>query len=151
MLHALLVVLYVIVSVFLILVVLLQTGKRADLAGAFGGGGSQTALGTRGAANLLTKLTTVSAVLFMIIALSLSILTTRRAGSSGSVLEEVPGPPAAPASGGGAEMPPAVGDQPPTDGTPQESPAGESPIDASGDGGDGGAAEAPAPGEPGSP
>lgn len=96
MLYSLLVLLYVVVSVFLILVVLLQTGKRADLAGAFGGGGSQTALGTRGAANLLTKLTTASAVLFMLIALTLAILTSRRATNSGSVLDSVPAP--APAS-----------------------------------------------------
>jgi preprotein translocase subunit SecG len=89
MIHALLIFLYVIVSVFLVLVVLLQTGKRADLAGAFGGGGSQTALGTRGAANLLTKLTTVSAILFMLLALVLSIRTTRNLGA-GSVLDEVP-------------------------------------------------------------
>ncbi len=94
MFYSLLVLLYVVVSVFLILVVLLQTGKRADLAGAFGGGGSQTALGTRGAANLLTKLTTVSAVLFMLIALTLAILTSRRATSSSSVLDSVPAAPA---------------------------------------------------------
>ena len=97
MLYTLLVVLYVVVSVFLILVVLLQTGKRADLAGAFGGGGSSTALGTRGAAGLLTKLTTISAVLFMVVALTLSIMTSRRAGGSGSVLDEIPATPSAPA------------------------------------------------------
>jgi preprotein translocase subunit SecG len=90
MLYALLILLYVVVSVFLILVVLLQTGKRADLAGAFGGGGSQTALGTRGAANLLTKLTTASAILFMVLALGLSILSSRRMGGGASVLDEVP-------------------------------------------------------------
>ena len=55
---ALLVVIHVIVSLFLIGVVLLQQGKSADLAGAFGGQGSQTAFGPRGAANLLTKMTT---------------------------------------------------------------------------------------------
>jgi preprotein translocase subunit SecG len=58
----LLVVLHIIVCLFLIGVVLLQQGKSADLAGAFGGQGSQTAFGPRGAANLLTKLTTWGAV-----------------------------------------------------------------------------------------
>jgi preprotein translocase subunit SecG len=82
------------VSMVLILVVLLQTGKRADLAGAFGGGGSQTAFGARGAATLLSKATTVCAVIFMITSLALSILTSRSASQSGSVLDEVPLPPA---------------------------------------------------------
>ena len=90
MLGIILTILYVIVCTFLILVVLLQTGKRADLAGAFGGGGSQTAFGARGAATLLAKLTTACAVLFMVIALSLSILSSRRAGNVGTVLDEIP-------------------------------------------------------------
>ena len=81
MLTILLTLLHVAVCVFLILVVLLQTGKSADLAGAFGGGGSQTALGSRGAATILTKLTTTSAVLFMVTSLSLAIVATRRAPS----------------------------------------------------------------------
>jgi preprotein translocase subunit SecG len=69
----LLVVLHVIVSLFIIGVVLLQQGKSADLAGAFGGQGSQTAFGPRGAANLLTKLTTWSAVIFMCTTIGLYI------------------------------------------------------------------------------
>ena len=92
MLYGVLVLAYIIVSIFLVLVVLLQTGKKADLAGAFGGGGSQTALGTRGAANLLTKLTTGAAVMFMVLALVLSIMTSKRAGVSGTVLDDVPEP-----------------------------------------------------------
>ncbi len=92
MLSTLLHILYVPVCVFLILVVLLQTGKRADLAGAFGGGGSQTAFGARGAATLLAKVTTGSAVLFMVIALTLSILSARNEGGGGTVLDEVPDP-----------------------------------------------------------
>ena len=79
-------------ALFLVAVVLLQTGKRADLAGAFGGGGSQTAFGTRGAATLLTKLTTAAAVLFMFTSLGLSILASRDAGRSATVLEEVEQP-----------------------------------------------------------
>jgi preprotein translocase subunit SecG len=91
MLKILLTLLHIIVSVVLILVVLLQTGKRADLAGAFGGGGSQTAFGARGAATLLSKATTAAAVIFMITSLSLSILTAQRT-DSGTVLEDMPEP-----------------------------------------------------------
>jgi preprotein translocase subunit SecG len=69
--------LHVIVSLFLIGVVLLQQGRSADLAGAFGGQGSQTAFGPRAAANVLTRLTTWSAVIFMITSLSLTILYVR--------------------------------------------------------------------------
>ena len=76
----LLVVLHVIVCLFLIGVVLLQQGKSADLAGAFGGQGSQTAFGPRGAANLLTKLTTYAAILFMLISIALTILLSRQSG-----------------------------------------------------------------------
>ena len=78
----LLVILHVIICLFLIGVVLLQQGKSADLAGAFGGQGSQTAFGPRGAANLLTRLTTWSAVLFMITSISLTILMSRTADRS---------------------------------------------------------------------
>jgi preprotein translocase subunit SecG len=78
----LLTIIHVLVCVFLIIVVLLQSGKAADLAGAFGGMGSQTAFGPRGSATLLSKATTVSAVVFMVTSLSLSILATRTAGSS---------------------------------------------------------------------
>ena len=87
MIYGILVFLYVIVCLFLIGVVLLQTGKRADLAGAFGGGGSQTAFGSRGAANLLTRLTTGAAVGFMLLALVLSVYS--RQGSSGTVLGDI--------------------------------------------------------------
>lgn len=79
---------HVIVCLFLIIVVLLQSGKAADLAGAFGGMGSQTAFGPRGAATVLSKATTIAAGLFMICSLGLAILHTRE-GSTGatSVLE----------------------------------------------------------------
>jgi preprotein translocase subunit SecG len=73
----LLVIVHIIICLFLIGVVLLQQGKSADLAGAFGGQGSQTAFGPRGAANLLTRLTTWSAVLFMITSISLTIMMSR--------------------------------------------------------------------------
>jgi preprotein translocase subunit SecG len=78
----LLVILHIIVALFLIGVVLLQQGKSADLAGAFGGQGSQTAFGPRGAANLLTKLTTYSAILFMLTSIGLTILLARSADRS---------------------------------------------------------------------
>jgi preprotein translocase subunit SecG len=85
----LLVILHVVVCLFLIGVVLLQQGKSSDLAGAFGGQGSQTAFGPRGAANLLTKLTTWSAILFMLTSISLTVLMSRSA-TSRSVLSGVP-------------------------------------------------------------
>ncbi len=86
----LLVVVFVIVSLFLIGVVLLQTGKSADLAGAFGGQGSQTAFGPRGAANLLTKLTSYAAILFMLLALTLTVVLSRTGGADRSVLSGQP-------------------------------------------------------------
>jgi preprotein translocase subunit SecG len=79
--YALILAVHIIVCIFLIIVVLLQSGKAADLAGAFGGMGSQTAFGPRGSATLLSKATTFSAVLFMVTSLSLSILATRNAGA----------------------------------------------------------------------
>jgi preprotein translocase subunit SecG len=80
------VVVHVLVCIFLIFVVLLQQGKSADLAGAFGGQGSQTAFGPRAAANVLTRLTTWSAIIFMCTSISLTILYQRSTGASHSVL-----------------------------------------------------------------
>ena len=79
---AILTIFHVIVSVFLILVVLLQQGKSADWAGTFGGGGSQTVFGARGAGTLLSKATTVAAIVFMITSFSLTVLMSRPGGSS---------------------------------------------------------------------
>lgn len=81
-------IIHVIVCFFLVIVVLLQSGKAADLAGAFGGMGSQTAFGPRGSATVLSKATTIAAAVFMVTSLSLAILATRGAASSGSVLEK---------------------------------------------------------------
>ena len=89
MLTVFLTIVHVIVSVFLIMMVLLQTGKRADLAGAFGGGGSQTAFGARGAATVLSKLTTAAAIGFMVTSMSLAIVGSRSANQGGgSVLPD---------------------------------------------------------------
>jgi preprotein translocase subunit SecG len=80
---------HVIVCLFLIIVVLLQSGQAADLAGAFGGMGSQTVFGPRGSATVLSKATTWAAVIFMLTSLGLAILGTRRASPiSGSVLDQ---------------------------------------------------------------
>jgi preprotein translocase subunit SecG len=93
-----LVALHIIVSLFLIGVVLLQTGKSADLAGAFGGQGSQTAFGPRGAANVLTKLTTYSAILFMIISFTLTVVFSRNSSGVHSVLSDTGTTQSAPAT-----------------------------------------------------
>jgi preprotein translocase subunit SecG len=93
-------ILHVIVCLILIGVVLLQSGKAADLAGAFGGMGSQTTFGPRAAATVLSKVTTAAAGLFMVTSLSLAVLATRDAGKAGSgtVLERTNLPaPATPA------------------------------------------------------
>src|SRR5438309_11891827 len=91
---------HVIVCLFLIGVVLIQQGRSADLAGAFGGQGSQTAFGPRAAANVLTRLTTWSAIIFMVTSLSLTILYVR-SNRSHSVLEgSEPAPASAPAKSG---------------------------------------------------
>ncbi len=79
-------IIHVIVCLFLIAVVLLQSGKSADIAAAFGGMGSQTAFGPRGAATVLSKATTWSAVIFMLTSITLSIFATRSSHTSGSVL-----------------------------------------------------------------
>src|SRR5215467_4854145 len=71
----------------LIIVVLLQSGKAADLAGAFGGAGSQTAFGPRGAATLLSRATTLCAIMFMICAMAL-VLRVDRADQGGSILQK---------------------------------------------------------------
>jgi preprotein translocase subunit SecG len=76
----------------LIIVVLLQSGKAADLAGAFGGAGSQTAFGPRGAASLLSQATTWCAIMFMICAMALVLRVDKAGATGGSVLEKVSKP-----------------------------------------------------------
>jgi preprotein translocase subunit SecG len=80
---------HVIVCFFLIIVVLLQSGKSGDIAAAFGGMGSQTAFGPRGAATALSKATTWSTIIFMITSITLSIMASRGGSSSNSVLQGI--------------------------------------------------------------
>jgi preprotein translocase subunit SecG len=92
MLVVLFTIVHIVVCLFLIIVVLLQSGKSADIAAAFGGMGSQTAFGPRGAATLLSKATTLAAVIFMLTSITLSIFASRR--PSTSVLQNLKGQPA---------------------------------------------------------
>jgi preprotein translocase subunit SecG len=130
---------HVIVCLFLILVVLLQQGKGADLS-VFGGGSTQTAFGARGAATLLHKLTVVSFVLFILTTLSIAVLKIGGGGGSvvGDEVEEQAGEAATPAAGepeaeaagtAGAALP---AEAPPTP-APGE-PAGESAATPAGEG-----------------
>src|SRR5579862_9190634 len=92
---------FVLNCLVLIIVVLLQSGKAADLAGAFGGAGSQTAFGPRGAATVLSQATTWCAVMFMVCAMALALRADRAVGGAGSVLYDrtkPAGKPAAPAT-----------------------------------------------------
>ena len=85
----------------LVVVVLLQSGKAADLAGAFGGAGSQTAFGPRGAANVLSRATTWCAIMFMICSFAMVLRTDKAVEQGGgSVLQKVskPAPKPAPAT-----------------------------------------------------
>jgi preprotein translocase subunit SecG len=73
---------HLIMCFLMILIVLLQTGKGAQMGSAFGGGASQTIFGTRGAATFLSKMTTVAAILFMLTSLTLAIISSQRSASS---------------------------------------------------------------------
>jgi len=82
---------HVLVCFFIIIVVLLQSGKSGDISAAFGGQGSQTAFGPRGAASALSKATTWSAVAFMITSITLAVYASKHSGGSGSVLQGLKG------------------------------------------------------------
>src|SRR5215813_13879295 len=105
MIITLITIVHIIVCFFLIVVVLLQSGKSVDIAAAFGGMGSQTAFGPRGAATALSKATTWSAIIFMVTSITLSVYASRRSGPK-SVLQGIqnsrnksqPAKPAAPAT-----------------------------------------------------
>ncbi len=81
-------IIHILVCFFLIIVVLLQSGKSGDIAAAFGGMGSQTAFGPRGAATALSKATTWSTVIFMLTSITLSIMASR-GGATNSVLQGI--------------------------------------------------------------
>jgi preprotein translocase subunit SecG len=104
---------HVLVCLFLVVVVLLQSGKAADLAGAFGGMGSQTVFGPRGSATVLSKATTIAAALFMVTSLALSIMATRSGGAVPAIFEKK-----APAQKTNSQPIPAVGTQVPIQVTP---------------------------------
>src|SRR5690242_17184624 len=132
---------HVVVCIFLIIVVLLQSGKAADLAGAFGGMGSQTAFGPRGSATLLSKATTISFVLFIVTSMTLSIMATRNAGLGTTVLEDNQNK-AIPAKTQTAPIPAApVPGQPPITVTPEGGKSQQIPIQIP-------AQNAPAPAQP---
>jgi preprotein translocase subunit SecG len=97
---------HIVVCFFLIIVVLLQSGQSGDIAAAFGGQGSQTAFGPRGAATVLTKVTTWCAVIFLVTSVVLSITASRKSGPK-SVLQNYKSSPApaAPAKPANAPAP----------------------------------------------
>src|SRR5579864_595506 len=91
----LLMTLHVLVCFVLVIVIMLQSGSAADLAGAFGGAGSQTAFGPRGAATFLSRATTWCAVVFMMTSLTLSVKRAPTGSfSTGSILEQTQSSPA---------------------------------------------------------
>ncbi len=116
-------VIHVLMCFILIVAVLLQRGKGAEIGAVFGGGGSSTVFGSRGAGNFLSRLTTGAAILFFATSLTLTILGS---GQRGSVFGEPPPPDAAQPAPGGAfeEVAPPVA---PTEGAPQEPTAAAQP------------------------
>ena len=111
----------------LIIVVLLQSGKAADLAGAFGGAGSQTAFGPRGAANVLSKATTWCAVMFMLCAMAMVLRTDKAVGQGSSILEKVSQPAPKPAPASTPVAPPATSPTMPSTSQPGAQPPSQSP------------------------
>jgi len=131
----LLILIHVFVCIVLIFVVLLQSGKAADLAGAFGGGGSQTALGSRGAVTVLAKATSICAILFMLTSLGLALYGSRGAAS---VIDSAPAAtPAAPAASAAPATAPAAGGTAPTTAPAgdQAAPSGAAPAEGAPSGG----------------
>jgi preprotein translocase subunit SecG len=101
MMSTILIILHVIVCIALIMIVLLQTGKGADMGAAFGGGGSQTLFGSTGASTFLSKATTGAAIIFMLTSLALAYLSSHR--TADSIIKSTPAPieQPAPATQGG--------------------------------------------------
>jgi preprotein translocase subunit SecG len=117
---------YVVVCVFLILVVLLQQGKGADVASAFGASSSQTTFGARGATTLLEKITTWSFVAFSVLAVTISLMQARpkstviqsQKGAKAPVTAPVAPKPALPATGAPAAAPMQAAPAPPAPAVP---------------------------------
>jgi preprotein translocase subunit SecG len=120
---------FVLNCLVLIVVVLLQSGKAADLAGAFGGAGSQTAFGPRGAATVLSQATTWCAVMFMICSLAMVVRVDRGVEQGGSILQQFSKP--APVTPAPSTPPPAVpqstAPSAPQSSTPQQQPPAQAP------------------------
>jgi preprotein translocase subunit SecG len=91
-----LIIVHIIVCVALIMIVLLQTGKGADMGAAFGGGGSQTLFGSTGASTFLSKATTGAAIVFMLTSLALAYLSSHR--TADSIIKSTPAPVEQPAA-----------------------------------------------------
>jgi preprotein translocase subunit SecG len=109
--YIVLVVMHVVVCLVLMSVILLQSGEAADLAGAFGGSGSQTAFGPRGASSFLSRATTWCAVMFMFTSMALAVHVRTMGGGGGgrSILEQFSKPApksAAPAPASPSQIPP---------------------------------------------
>src|SRR6516164_83203 len=122
-LPALLTTFFVLNCLVLIVVVLLQSGKAADLAGAFGGAGSQTAFGPRGAASVLSQATTWCAVMFMVCAMAMVVRVDRSVEQGGSILQKFSKPAPAATKPAPASPTPAAPTQPaapPQSSTPQQ-------------------------------
>jgi preprotein translocase subunit SecG len=113
---------FVLNCLVLIIVVLLQSGKAADLAGAFGGAGSQTAFGPRGAATVLSRATTWCAIMFMVCAMALVLRTDKAIEQGGSILQRF-SKPAAPAKPAPTAPTPAQPAQPQSYTPPAKQPA----------------------------
>jgi preprotein translocase subunit SecG len=110
--------LHVLVCLLLLMVVLLQSGRAADLAGAFGGAGSQTAFGPRGAATFLSKATTFLAVVFMVTSLTLAIFAS--SPGARSVVQDSAAPPSEQSE---QPEPATPGEETPGEEAPGEAPA----------------------------
>ena len=100
-------VLHVLACLFLIVIVLLQRGKGAEMGAVFGGGAGSTVFGSRGAGNFLTRMTTAAAIVFMVTSLTLAYVAQDRTGDT---LFEEESPAAAPADSTFGEAPAAAGE-----------------------------------------
>jgi preprotein translocase subunit SecG len=135
-----LVTLHVLVCFVLVIVIMLQSGNAADLAGAFGGAGSQTAFGPRGAASFLSRATTWCAIVFMMTSLTLSVkrAPTEAISTTGSVLEQTqkpapagkPGTPATPPGQAPVQPAPAPGQAPAPTASQNQAPPAHAPAPA---------------------